>query len=93
MMPRRVGAGNGTRGHDEKEAIEMMRIVGWLNVIVGFFLLVLVLSGVFSAVLSDIASWNRFDSMGAKVVVSIAGVLAIASSVYLVLGHTQRDSR
>lgn len=71
----------------------MMRIVGWLNVIVGFFLLVLVLSGVFSQVLSDISSWNRFETMGAKVVVSLAGILAIASSVYLVIGRTQRDSR
>lgn len=70
-----------------------MRILGWVNVIVGFFLLVLVLSGVFSQVLSDISAWNRFESMGAKVVVSIAGVLAIASSAYLVIGHTQRDSR
>lgn len=71
----------------------MLRIVGWLNVIVGFFLLVLVLSGVFSQVLEDISSWNRFETVGAKVVVSIAGVLAIASSAFLVLGHTQRDSR
>ncbi len=69
-----------------------MRILGWLNVIVGFFLLVLVLSGVFSTVLSDISSWNRFETIGAKVVVTIAGILAIASSAFLVIGHAQRDS-
>jgi len=71
----------------------MLRIIGWLNVVVGFFLLVLVLSGVFSQVLSDISSWNRFETIGAKVVVSIAGVLAIGSSAFLVLGQTQRDKR
>ena len=71
----------------------MGRALGWFNVVVGFFLLALVMSGVFSQVLSDISEWNDFSSVGAKVMVSIAGILAIASSVYLVIGHSRQESR
>ncbi len=71
----------------------MARALGWFNVIVGFFLLSLVMSGVFSQVLSDISDWNQFSSIGAKVVVSFGGILAIASSVYLVLGHSRQEKR
>jgi hypothetical protein len=67
----------------------MTRILGWLNVLTGFCLLSLILSGVFSQVLKSIASWNQFDSIAAKMVVSIAGILAILSSVYLVLGQAR----
>jgi predicted Na+-dependent transporter len=68
----------------------MARALGWFNVVVGFLLLALVMSGVFSQVLTDISDWNEFSSIGAKVVVSVAGILAIASSIYLVLGQTRK---
>jgi len=68
----------------------MARALGWFNVVVGFFLLALVMSGVFSQVLTDISDWNEFNSIGAKVAVSVAGILAISSSVYLVLGQTRK---
>ena len=72
----------------------MTRVIGWLNVLAGFCLLSLILSGVFSRLLTSIADWNQFDTIAAKVVVCIAGILAIASSVYLVLGNArERDSR
>jgi predicted Na+-dependent transporter len=72
----------------------MTRVIGWLNVLAGFCLLSLVLSGVFSRLLTSIADWNQFDTIAAKVVVCIAGILAIASSVYLVMGGSrERDSR
>lgn len=71
----------------------MSRALGWFNVIVGFFLLSLVMSGVFSQVLSDISDWNQFSSIGAKVIVSMGGILAIASSVYLVLGQSRKEKR
>jgi hypothetical protein len=71
----------------------MARVLGMVNVIIGFFLLVLVLSGVFSQLLSHISGWNHFDSMGAKVIVCIAGILALVSSGYLVLGQGRRESR
>lgn len=67
----------------------MTRVIGWVNVLAGFCLLSLILSGVFSHVLKSIANWNQFDSIAAKVVVSIAGILAILSSVYLVLGQSR----
>ncbi|MCX5998212.1 MAG: hypothetical protein NTU41_01105 [Chloroflexi bacterium] len=70
----------------------MTRVLGWLNATVGVFLLLLIMSGVFSHVLSNISSWNRFDSLGAKVVVSVAGLLAIGSSAYLVLGRGKQGS-
>jgi hypothetical protein len=68
----------------------MARALGWFNVVVGFFLLALVMSGVFSSVLEDISDWNEFSSVGAKVIVSVAGILAIASSVYLVVAQTRK---
>ena len=68
----------------------MARALGWFNVVVGFFLLALVMSGVFSSVLEDISDWNEFNSIGAKVIVSVAGILAIASSVYLVIAQTRK---
>lgn len=68
----------------------MARALGWFNVVAGFLLLALVMSGVFSQVLTDISDWNEFSSIGAKVVVSVAGILAIASSIYLVLGQTRK---
>jgi hypothetical protein len=68
----------------------MARALGWFNVVVGFFLLALVMSGVFSSVLEDISDWNEFSSVGAKVIVSVAGILAIASSVYLVIAQTRK---
>jgi hypothetical protein len=72
----------------------MTRAIGWLNVLAGFCLLSLILSGVFSRLLDNIAGWNQFDTIAAKVVVCIGGILAIASSVYLVMGRSQeRESR
>ena len=72
----------------------MTRVIGWLNVLAGFCLLSLILSGVFSRLLTSIADWNQFDTIAAKVVVCIAGVLAILSSIYLVVGGSQsRESR
>ncbi|MDM8001197.1 MAG: hypothetical protein QUS33_14715 [Dehalococcoidia bacterium] len=72
----------------------MTRVIGWLNVVAGFCLLSLILSGVFSRLLTSIADWNQFDTIAAKVVVCIAGILAIASSAYLVLNNREeRDSR
>ena len=72
----------------------MARVIGWLNVLAGFCLLSLILSGVFSRLLTSISDWNQFDTIAAKVVVCIAGILAIASSVYLVMGGSrERDSR
>lgn len=72
----------------------MTRIIGWLNVLAGFCLLSLILSGVFSRLLTSIADWNQFETIAAKVVVCIAGILAILSSVYLVLGGArERESR
>jgi len=72
----------------------MTRVIGWLNVLAGFCLLSLILSGVFSRLLTSIADWNQFETIAAKIVVCIAGILAIASSVYLVLGGPRaRDSR
>jgi hypothetical protein len=68
----------------------MARALGWFNVVVGFFLLALVMSGVFSSVLEDISDWNEFSSVGAKVIVSVAGIMAIASSVYLVVAQTRK---
>ena len=54
----------------------------------------LILSGVFSRLLTNIADWNQFDTIAAKVVVCIAGILAILSSVYLVLGNSRtKESR
>ncbi|OGO08401.1 MAG: hypothetical protein A2Y61_07035 [Chloroflexi bacterium RBG_13_60_13] len=69
----------------------MARALGWFNVIVGFFLLSLIMSGVFSQVLSDISDWNQFSSIGAKVIVAIGGILAIGSSVYLVVGRSRQE--
>jgi hypothetical protein len=44
--------------------------------------------------LTSIADWNQFDTIAAKVVVCIAGVLAILSSIYLVVGGSQsRESK
>ncbi len=72
----------------------MTRIIGWLNVLAGFCLLSLILSGVFSRLLTSIADWNQFETIAAKIVVCIAGILAILSSVYLVLGGArERQSR
>lgn len=72
----------------------MTRVIGWLNVLAGFCLLSLILSGVFSRLLTSIADWNQFETIAAKVVVCIAGILAILSSVYLVLGGArERQSR
>jgi hypothetical protein len=67
----------------------MTRAIGWLNVLAGFCLLSLILSGVFSRLLENIADWNQFDTIAAKIVVSLGGILAIASSVYLVMGRSQ----
>ena len=71
----------------------MARVIGWVNVLAGFCLLSLILSGVFSQVLKSIANWNQFDSIAAKVVVAIAGILAIFSSVYLVIGQTRERTK
>lgn len=71
----------------------MTRVIGYVNVLVGFCLLSLILSGVFSHLLKSIANWNQFDSIAAKVVVCIAGLLAILSSVYLVLGRSRDSAR
>ena len=71
----------------------MARVIGWLNVLAGFCLLSLILSGVFSRLLTNIADWNQFDTIAAKVVVCIAGILAIASSVYLVMGGSRERDR
>jgi hypothetical protein len=67
----------------------MTRVLGWINVLAGFCLLSLILSGVFSSLLVNISEWNRFDNLAAKIVVAIAGVLAILSSVYLVIGQVR----
>jgi hypothetical protein len=71
----------------------MARVIGWVNVLAGFCLLSLILSGVFSRLLSSIADWNSFNTIAAKTVVSIAGILAIFSSVYLVIGQTRERSK
>ncbi len=71
----------------------MTRVLGWINVVAGFCLLVLILSGVFSRLLTNIADWNSFNTLAAKIVVSIAGVLAILSSVYLVVGQVREHSK
>ena len=71
----------------------MTRAIGWLNVVAGFCLLSLIPSGVFSRLLTNIADWNQFHTVAAKIVVCIAGILAIFSSVYLVLGNSARDSK
>jgi hypothetical protein len=71
----------------------MARVIGWVNVVAGFCLLSLILSGVFSKVLSSIADWNSFNTIAAKIVVSIAGILAILSSVYLVIGQTRDHAK
>lgn len=70
----------------------MTRIIGWVNVVAGFCLLSLILSGVFSRVLNSIADWNQFETIAAKIVVCIGGILAILSSMYLVMGQV-RDNR
>lgn len=67
----------------------MTRVLGWINIVAGFLLLVLILSGVFSRLLTNIADWNSFNTLAAKIVVSIAGLLAIFSSVYLVIGRAK----
>jgi Zn-dependent protease with chaperone function len=71
----------------------MARLIGWVNVLAGFCLLSLILSGVFSRLLSSIADWNSFNTIAAKIVVSIAGILAIFSSVYLVIGQTREHGK
>ncbi len=71
----------------------MARVIGWVNVLAGFCLLSLILSGVFSRLLSSIADWNSFNTIAAKIVVSIAGILAILSSVYLVIGQTRDHAK
>jgi hypothetical protein len=71
----------------------MARVIGWINVLAGFCLLSLILSGVFSRLLSSIADWNSFNTIAAKIVVSIAGILAIFSSVYLVIGQTRDHAK
>ena len=63
----------------------MTRVIGWINVVAGFCLLSLILSGVVSRLLTSISDWNQFETMPAKVLVCIGGVLAIMSSVYLVM--------
>ncbi len=67
-----------------------MRLLGIINVIFGLALLVLVSAGVFSDVLADIASWNQFESLAAKVVISTACVLALGSAAYLAFGRGER---
>jgi hypothetical protein len=67
-----------------------MRLLGIINVIFGLALLVLVSAGVFSNVLADIASWNQFESLAAKVVISTACVLALGSAAYLAFGRGER---
>ncbi len=71
----------------------MTRVLGWINVVGGFCLLVLILSGVFSRLLTNIADWNSFNTLAAKIVVSVAGVLAILSSIYLVVGGSREHSK
>ena len=72
----------------------MTRVIGWINVAAGFCLLSLIVSGVFSRLLTSISDWNQFESMPAKVLVCIGGVLAILSSVYLVmLGQARGGGR
>ena len=70
----------------------MARLLGWVNVVAGLVLLVLVLSGVFSGLLENISEWNSFDTIAAKIVVAIAGILAIFSSIYLVVGQVRERS-
>ena len=67
-----------------------MRLLGIINVIFGLVLLALVLSGVFSNVLEEIASWNHFEGLAAKVVISVASVLALGSAAYLAFGRRER---
>lgn len=67
-----------------------MRLLGIINVIFGLALLVLVSAGVFSNVLADIASWNQFEGLAAKVVISSACVLALGSAAYLAFGRGER---
>jgi hypothetical protein len=43
--------------------------------------------------LSSIADWNSFNTIAAKIVVCIAGILAILSSVYLVMGQTREHGK
>ncbi len=72
----------------------MTRVIGWINIVAGICLLSLILSGVLSRLLTGIAGWNQFDTIPAKVVVCIGGILAILSSVYLVMGQSRgRGSR
>jgi hypothetical protein len=70
----------------------MARLLGWVNVVAGLVLLVLILSGVFSGLLENISEWNSFDTIAAKIVVAIAGILAIFSSIYLVVGQVKEGS-
>ena len=70
-----------------------MRLLAWVNLLFGLMLLVLVLSGIFSQVLSVISSWNQFESFEAKVIIGIAGALAVGSAAYLVFGREQRVQR
>jgi hypothetical protein len=70
----------------------MARLLGWVNVVAGLVLLVLILSGVFSGLLENISEWNSFDTIAAKIVVAIAGILAIFSSIYLVVGQVKERS-
>jgi hypothetical protein len=68
-------------------------MIGWINVLAGFCLLSLILSGVFSKLLDNIAGWNQFDTIAAKIVVCIGGILAILSSVYLVIGQSRDQGK
>ena len=63
-----------------------MRLLGIINVVGGLLLLLLVLAGVFRDVLAEIASWNQFEGVAAKVVIVIASVLALCSAAYLASG-------
>ena len=60
----------------------MTRIIGWINVLMGFCLLSLILSGVCSRLLTSVADWNQFETVPAKIVVCLGGILAILSSIY-----------
>ncbi len=44
----------------------MTRVVGWINVVAGFCLLSLILSGVFSRLLTNIADWNQFETIAGQ---------------------------
>ena len=68
----------------------MSRLLIWVNALAGLVLLVMVLSGVISDGLARVAAWNQFGSLEAKVVIGVAGVLAVGSAAYLAFWGERR---